>query len=114
MKQHAFGNGGGKMHKRKLAQFGDANKASVTIKNHTAAAGASRHRLAVPDKEPDKEPNKEEESEEESRPQRGGTEMHRFARPQLGHTESPAAVGQHWAPQRSNTKTLRRAAAGRN
>ena len=37
MKQHAFGNGGGKMHKRKLAQFGDANKASVTIKNHVEA-----------------------------------------------------------------------------
>ena len=47
-----------------------------------------------PGKEPDKQPDKEEESEEESRPL-DYAEMHRFARPQRGHTESPAAAGPH-------------------
>ena len=47
-----------------------------------------------PDKEHDTEPDKEEESEEESRPL-DYAEMHRFAGPQRGDTESPAAAEQH-------------------
>ena len=53
-----------------------------------------------PDKEHDTEPDKEEESEEESRPL-DYAEMHRFARPQRGHTG-----------RRSGATLSRRAAAG--